>query len=130
MKFRTGVYVVSLCLLLAGCGQEEKQSAEAEVPKPLEVAIKGPELVNVNENVTFEAHVTYGKEKVKDADDVQFEVEKENAEGQGNMIEGKRNKEGGYQITTSFTEPGTYTVQSHVTAKGSHNMPKMKVQVQ
>lgn len=118
-----------MCGLLMGCGLNQEQEASAEDPKMLDVKLNGPSEVGKNETVIFEAVVTYGNEKVEDADDVQFEIEKENAEGQGDMIKAKHRKGGIYEVATDFQEPGIYTVQSHVTAKDSHNMPKIRIEV-
>lgn len=122
------VCLVSICGFLIGCGVDQEQEASAE-PKMLDVKLNGPSEVSKDETVIFKAVVTYGDEKVENADDVQFEIEKENAEGQGEMIEAKHRKDGIYEVETDFQEPGIYTVQSHVTAKDSHNMPKIRVEV-
>ncbi|WP_393959369.1 FixH family protein [Priestia megaterium] len=131
MKKRISTYVISLCLLLTACGQETSQSTNAEQPKPLDVNLQGPEVLQKNESGTYKAEVTYGDEKVKndDVEMIEFEIEKKDAEGKGKMLKPKQVEEGVYEIQTSFADPGTYTVQSHVSAKGTHNMPLITVTV-
>ncbi|MED3863699.1 FixH family protein [Priestia megaterium] len=131
MKKRISISIISLCLLLTACGQEPAQSTNAEQPKPLDVNLQGPEALQKNESGIYKAEVTYGDEKVKndDVEMIEFEIEKKDGEGKGKMLKPKQVGEGVYEIQTSFSEPGTYTVQSHVSAKGTHNMPLITVTV-
>ncbi|UYP10166.1 MULTISPECIES: FixH family protein [Priestia] len=131
MKKRISIFIISLCLLLTACGQEPAQSTNAEQPKPLDVNLQGPEALQKNESGIYKAEVTYGDEKVKndDVEMIEFEIEKKDDEGKGQMLKPKQVGEGVYEIQTSFSEPGTYTVQSHVSAKGTHNMPLITVTV-
>lgn len=131
MKKRISIFIISLCLLLTACGQEPVQSTNAEQPKPLDVNLQGPEALQKNESGIYKAEVTYGDEKVKndDVEMIEFEIEKKDDEGKGQMLKPKQVGEGVYEIQTSFSEPGTYTVQSHVSAKGKHNMPLITVTV-
>ncbi|MGG0334675.1 FixH family protein [Priestia aryabhattai] len=131
MKKRISIFIISLCLLLTACGQEPVQTTNAEQPKPLDVNLQGPEALQKNESGIYKAEVTYGDEKVKndDVEMIEFEIEKKDDEGKGQMLKPKQVGEGVYEIQTSFSEPGTYTVQSHVSAKGTHNMPLITVTV-
>lgn len=131
MKKRISIFIISLCLLLTACGQEPVQSTNAEQPKPLDVNLQGPEALQKNESGIYKAEVTYGDEKMKndDVEMIEFEIEKKDDEGKGQMLKPKQVGEGVYEIQTSFSEPGTYTVQSHVSAKGTHNMPLITVTV-
>ncbi len=131
MKKRISISIISLCLLLTACGQEPAQSTNAEQPKPLDVNLQGPGALQKNESGIYKAEVTYGDEKVKndDVEMIEFEIEKKDGEGKGKMLNPKQIGEGVYEIQTSFSEPGTYTVQSHVSAKGTHNMPLITVTV-
>lgn len=131
MKKRISIFIISLCLLLTACGQEPAQSTNAEQPKPLDVNLQGPGALQKNESGIYKAEVTYGDEKVKndDVEMIEFEIEKKDDEGKGQMLKPKQVGEGVYEIQTSFSEPGTYTVQSHVSAKGTHNMPLITVTV-
>ncbi|AEN89087.1 FixH family protein [Priestia megaterium] len=131
MKKRISISIISLCLLLTACGQEPTQSTNAEQPKPLNVNLQGPEALRKNESGNYKAEVTYGDEKVNndDVELIEFEIEKKDGDGKGKMLKPKQIGEGVYEIQTSFSEPGTYTVQSHVSAKGTHNMPLITVTV-
>lgn len=131
MKKRISISIISLCLLLTACGQEPAQSTNAEQPKPLNVNLQGPEALRKNESGNYKAEVTYGNEKVNndDVELIEFEIEKKDGDGKGKMLKPKQIGEGVYEIQTSFSEPGTYTLQSHVSAKGTHNMPLITVTV-
>ncbi|MBM7703832.1 FixH family protein [Metabacillus iocasae] len=129
---KKAVFLLALSLTFLGaCGQGNSTNdpVAEEEPKMLEVDLTGPEKVNLDEEVTFKATVTHGDEKVDDADDVQFEVWESEKKEESEMIDAKHEGEGVYSITKAFSEEGMYTIQSHVTARKSHNMPKMNVVV-
>lgn len=112
--------------LLAACGNQNHEQSEQEV-FPLEVNLQVPATANPNEEVTLSAEVMYGEEKVQDANEVKFEIWKQSAKESSEMIEAKHKGDGIYEITYSFPEDGVYFVQSHVTAKNQHNMPKKQI---
>ncbi len=129
-----------LMLVLAACGDQESHEGHSEDEshgdheedpsmEALEVKLNGPEEVKQGETVTFKAMVTQGKEHVADADEVTFEVWKEGTKDDSQMIEASNDGEGMYSIETTFDEEGTYFVQSHVTARSMHTMPKQQVTV-
>lgn len=62
--------------LLGACGstQDQNNGVSDKVPEVLEVELEGPDTADVNEKVVFTALVTQGDEKVKDADEVEFEI--------------------------------------------------------
>lgn len=103
--------------------QEQEQSLQM-----VEVAIVLPERIKVEEQTTISAKVTQGDDNVDDALDVLFEIWKDDQEDH-DRIEGKHQKNGIYAVEKSFTEPGTYYIISHVTARGMHVMPKQEFQV-
>ncbi|MCF6136562.1 FixH family protein [Pseudalkalibacillus berkeleyi] len=125
-----------LVLLLAACGEEKDQDnhdGHNENNEPsmeaLEVKLEGPEEVKQGESVTFSAMVTQGEEKVSDADEVMFEIWKEGAKKDSMMMKAESDGEGKYSVKTTFEEDGNYIVQSHVTARSMHTMPKQQVTV-
>ncbi|MEW8971915.1 MAG: FixH family protein, partial [Mesobacillus sp.] len=64
-------------LIMTGCSQQEVE----EEPQFLEVKLTAnPEKAQLNEEITFEAKVTYGTEEVEDADEVKFEIWRSQAE--------------------------------------------------
>jgi pullulanase/glycogen debranching enzyme len=109
-------------MMTAACSQPEVE----EEPQLLDVQLTViPEKAQVNEEITFEAKVTYGPEEVKDADEVKFEIWRAHAEEHEKIV--VEHKENGiYRLKKSFKEEGTYYLVSHVTARSMHNMPKIE----
>ncbi|MDP4169835.1 MAG: FixH family protein [Bacillota bacterium] len=112
----------ALMVLSAGCtsngGMNEKE------PKMLNVDLSvTPEKGKINTPITFKAKVTYGEEKVKDANEVSFEIWR-SKDKQHEKIKIHHEKDGIYRLDKSFSKEGTYYIVSHVTARGMHNMPK------
>ncbi|RBW69651.1 FixH family protein [Bacillus taeanensis] len=114
-------------LVLSGCGNDDTQNQaenNEQLPQLIEVNLSvNPENPQPNEEVTLQAVVTQGSEKVDDADEVAFEVWKDGEE-EHEKIEGNHQGGGLYSITKTFKEAGVYYVVSHVTARDMHNMPK------
>ncbi|VEF48974.1 putative lipoprotein [Bacillus freudenreichii] len=130
MKFKLWPIVIGmLVLILAACGKAGNEESEDDIPKPLDVELELQETADVNEAVPFKAIVTQGDEKIKDADEVEFEVWEEGKKEDSEMIEAKNNNDGTYEAEKSFDTDGVYTVQVHVTARGLHTMPKKTVRV-
>ncbi len=109
-------------LLLAGCSKEtDPQNEEIEF---LEVnLVVDPEQAIVNETIRFTADVSFGKDKVTDADEVKFEIWRSQSEEHEEIVV-QHSKDGRYELEKQFSEEGTYYVYAHVTARGMHNMPK------
>lgn len=113
---------VLLGLLTTACAQQEVE----EEPQFLEVELTAnPEKAQLNEEVTFEAKVTYGTEEVKDADEVKFEIWRSQAEEHEKIVV-EHDENGIYRLKKSFGEEGTYYIIAHVTARSMHNMPKIE----
>ncbi|MCK1991105.1 hypothetical protein GW626_12240 [Peribacillus muralis] len=108
----------TMFIMLAGCGKEE------EIPRMLNVDLAvDPIQGEVKEPVKFRAKVTYGDEKVNDADDVSFEIWLANSDDH-DKVAAKHKGNGIYEIEKTFDEEGTYYVYAHVTARDMHSMPK------
>lgn len=113
---------VLLGLLATACAQQEVE----EEPQFLEVELTAnPEKAQLNEEITFEAKVTYGTEEVKDADEVKFEIWRSQAEEHEKIVV-EHDENGIYSLDKSFGEEGTYYIIAHVTARSMHNMPKIE----
>jgi YtkA-like len=119
---KMGIASLLFLLLFAGCSKEaDPQNEEIEF---LEVNLTiDPEHANVNETIRFTADVSFGKDKVTDADEVKFEIWRSQSE-QHEEIVVEHSKDGKYELVKQFSEEGTYYVYAHVTARGMHNMPK------
>lgn len=117
-------------LVLAACGKAEEadQGASTEV-LPLDVELTVTEQAEIGETVTMEAVVTYGDEKVEDADKVVFEVWEEGKKEDSTMIDAVNEKNGSYTAETTFDHDGLFHIQSHVDAKQLHSMPVKKVTI-
>ncbi|WP_082193856.1 FixH family protein [Bacillus sp. 37MA] len=72
----------------------------------------------------MKVRLTQDQENVEDAEDVQFEIWKANSQEESELIEAKYEKEGIYSVKKTFQEDRIYYVQTHVTARGMHVMPK------
>lgn len=114
--------------LLAACGKEPDNGSAVEV-LPLEVELTVIEQADVGDTVMMEALVTYGDEKVSDADKVVYEVWEEGKKDDSVMIDSVNEKDGTYTAETSFEHDGLFNVQVHVDAKDLHTMPLKQVTV-
>jgi hypothetical protein len=119
------IAMIGLAVLLSGCGQTKQ---EAEEPAILDVKIDVKSPIKLNKKTEIACIVTYGNEKVTDADEVKFEIWKHGSE-QHEMIKAPHKGDGTYAIEKAFAEPGTYSIVAHVTARNMHNMPKQDVVV-
>ncbi|MFE8696633.1 FixH family protein [Cytobacillus sp. FJAT-53684] len=126
--------IVGICttlLLLAGCGNtsDTNNSSKEEVPEVLNAVLDIPENGELNEEIALVVTVTQGDAPVEDADEVEFEIWKAGQEDASEMVEAVHSENGKYSINHSFKENGLYTVQSHVTARDMHTMPKKTIQI-
>ncbi|MCA0985045.1 FixH family protein [Halobacillus yeomjeoni] len=128
------LFAISSVLLLAACGENTNENAnESEEIKRLDVEIstepKSADL-DVGEEFTVKAQVSYGQEKVEDADEVRFEFWKKGQESaEHEMIDGEHQSDGVYTMNKKVDEPGVYYVISHVQARDQHNMPKQELMI-
>ncbi|SDM19996.1 FixH family protein [Sediminibacillus halophilus] len=122
-------FLVIMLFGLAACGQSDNQGSgdDSADPQPLEVDLQVPEQADSGEAVSMTAKVTQGGENVGDADEVEFEVWQEGAKDDSEMIEAEYQEDGVYGIEKTFETDGTYFVQSHVTARQMHIMPKKSI---
>lgn len=120
--------LVAVPALLVGCGEKKEPAAlpEPEVAPIPEVEILTPKEVAINETIDLAAQVIQGGKKVDDAV-VQFEVWESGKRDQGQMIDGKLEKDGVYKATTKFDHDGVYYMYAHTTANGVHSMPKQQI---
>ncbi|MFK3960199.1 FixH family protein [Guptibacillus hwajinpoensis] len=134
-KIGSWVSILSISMVLAACGQDNANesnnasTAEETQVETLDVALDTPEKAEKGEAITFSATVTQGEEKVDDADEVMFEVWKEGSKEDSEMIEASHDGEGVYTADKEFDDAGKYFVQSHVTARDLHTMPKNEIMV-
>ncbi len=122
-------FLVIMLFGLAACGQSDNKGSgdENSKPQPLEVDLQVPEHADSGEAVSMTAKVTQGGENVGDADEVEFEIWQEGAKDDSEMIEAEYQEDGVYGIEKKFDADGTFIVQSHVTARQMHIMPKKSI---
>jgi len=123
MELKRIMYLLPCLLLLLAmlaCGQDQQQSA---LPVEAVFALE-PSQPAANDNVTFAVTVTQDGKPVDDASEVKFEWWKEGQEPHM-MLDATFQKDGLYIAKQSITEPGTYFVYYHVSARGTHTMKKI-----
>ncbi|MEC0242601.1 FixH family protein [Paenibacillus dokdonensis] len=103
---------VSSLILSAACSKEsggelkEAQKINVEVNTVQTVLIPGRAIL-------IDAHLTNGKQRVKDASKVSFEIWEKNSE-KHDTITATSLQDGTYRIKTMFSEGGVYYVKAHV----------------
>ncbi|GLB59749.1 FixH family protein [Cytobacillus sp. NCCP-133] len=123
--------IIASFLVLSGCSQSEQgESKEAEeVPQIIDAVLMVPETLDTGKEASLAVTIKQGSEAVTDADEVKFEIWKEGKKEDSEMVEAKHDSEGIYTANYTFPEEGIYSIQSHVTARSQHTMPKVSVQV-
>lgn len=135
------ILTVGLLIFLAACGNENHEKnnhsdhesskhASSDKPEALKVALDTPKEVKKGEDVELSAKVTLGKENVDDADEVMFEIVKDDDKETSEMKNAKESKNGVYKLNYTFEEAGNYNITSHVTARDQHTMPNKDITVQ
>lgn len=132
MMTRFGVVFGLIGLFVLGaCGTEE-EAESAAVPQsmePVEAELTVAATAETEETVPLSVKVTQDGQPVDDADEIKFEVWKNGAKEESDMIKASLTKDGVYEAETTFAEEAVYTVQVHVTARSMHTMPTTNVTV-
>lgn len=116
-------------MILTACNESTDTDDASDELQELKVDFEVPESVDVDETVEMKAIVTYGDEKVKDADEVEFEFWEQGNKDDSTTIESKNNEDGTYTAEISFDHDGTFEVYAHTTARDLHTMPKETITV-
>ncbi|MGD7007403.1 FixH family protein [Metabacillus sp. 84] len=121
MKKLTHFFVIAAAVIFfTGC-QGGKAS---DVPEMVEAEIMIPEKMEAGESHELKVRVTQGGDIVQDASIVEFEIWESGSKEDSEMIKAPHDGKGIYKIDKTFDHDGTYYVQTHVTAKDMHVMPK------
>ncbi|QTL48054.1 MULTISPECIES: FixH family protein [Priestia] len=120
---KLSILLLVLVIAVVGCSKGNEQKSQ-EVKGEIEV----PQTINANKTVSIEVLVTQGDKKIKNADAVQIQVEKEGYINQ-EMIDAKHQGNGAYSTDYTFKDDGEYTITAHVTIKGDMKMFTKKVTV-
>ncbi|ASV68405.1 hypothetical protein CKF48_14490 [Cytobacillus kochii] len=133
MKKWISTFSVIMIIFLAACGNAENDAnssgGEGSVPAAIDASISIPSQIKRNEEVRLEVTVTQGDESVEDADEVKFELWEDGKKDNGELIEAEHENDGKYVASYTFEKDAIYHIQSHVTARSMHTMPKVKVAV-
>lgn len=117
-------------VILTACGENKDEEAEnLDELKALEVEFEVPETAEVGETILLKAIVTYGDEKVEDADEVKFEYWEGENEDDSTTIESTNNGDGTYTAEMTFEREGVFSIYAHTTARDMHTMPKKTITV-
>ena len=129
---RFGVVFGLIGLFVLGACGTEKEAESAAVPQsmePVEAELTVAATAEKGEAVPLSVTVTQDGQPVDDADEIKFEVWKNDAKEESDMIKATLTKDGVYEAETTFAEEAVYTVQVHVTARSMHTMPTTNVTV-
>ena len=89
--------------------------------------VANPTLADVGETILLKAVVTYGDEKVDDADELNFEYWEEGNEDDSTTIASTNNGDGTYTAEITIERDGVFSIYAHTTARALHTMPKKSV---
>ncbi|MGM8214661.1 FixH family protein [Bacillaceae bacterium W0354] len=127
------LFVIMLMMMvgiLVACGSDkedksEPQNHEHESDELVELKVDFiiPEHVEVGETVELKAIVTYGDEKVTDAEEVVFEYWVKGNKEDSVMVDSENHGDGTYTAEVVFSEDAVYEMFAHTTAKDQHTMP-------
>ncbi|KNH20554.1 FixH family protein [Priestia megaterium] len=120
---KLSMLLIILVVAMVGCSKGNEQKSQ-EVKGEIQV----PQTIHANKPVSIETLVTQGDKKIKNADAVQIQVEKEGYINQ-EMIDAKHKGNGAYSTDYTFKDDGEYTITAHVTIKGDMKMFTKKVTV-
>ncbi|MFB4167855.1 FixH family protein [Virgibacillus sp. JSM 102003] len=120
-----------IIIVLTACGQSEEtdKGTTGDVVKAINAKLEVPKKADKEQDVTFSVTVTQDNKPVEDASEVEFEIWKEGLKDKSEMIAAEHSGDGKYTVQKSFDEAGVYHVQSHVTARTMHTMPKEKISI-
>ncbi|MGP4105551.1 FixH family protein [Virgibacillus sp. L01] len=127
-KMMTLLFII---IVLAACGQSEDTDtgASGDVVKAIDAKLDVPEKADKDQDITFSVTVTQDNKPVEDASEVEFEIWKDGLKDKSEMIAAEHTGDGEYTVQKSFDEAGVYHVQSHVSARTMHTMPKAEISI-
>ena len=133
MKKRFTLFFLLVTLLFVAACSNEPENEEVDAFQDLtvlQVEFIVPESAEAGEKITLEAMVTYGEEKVTDADEVTFEYWEADNRENSIMLDAHNNGDGTYTAEVVFEKNGIYEMYAHTTAKDMHTMPKKTITIE
>lgn len=118
---------IGALLFLGACNAEN--ATDTEVPEIIEADIQLPGEMDPGEEYQLQVAVSQGDEAVTDANEVVFELWNDSEGSDSIQVEADHVGEGIYEISQTFEDSAVYSVQTHVTARSLHIMPKRQFQV-
>src|SRR5699024_8540180 len=118
---------MSLMFGLAACGDKEEDKDQELLELGVDFVV--PETAEVGEEVELKAIVTYGDEKVTDAQQMDFEIWERGFEEESETIEAENHEDGTYTIQYTFEDDGIYEMYAHTTAHQLHTMLKKEITI-
>lgn len=128
MKKQMTFLLLSLGLVLTACSGGDNAKNE-ETPKVVEADIIIPETIEPNEETVLQVKLSQDGQPVDDANDVMFEVWNDVEGGESETHDASHVGDGIYEIKMTFEETALYSLQTHVTARDMHVMPKKQFAV-
>ncbi|HLR08916.1 MAG TPA: FixH family protein [Bacillota bacterium] len=128
MKKIRMMLVVLLLGILSACSGNNDAPDDSDELASLDVDFQLPESADLEETVELKAIVTYGDEKVTDAE-VEFEYWEKGDEENSTRIEAENNEDGTYTADVSFDRDGVFDIYAHTDAKGLHTMPLKSIMI-
>lgn len=127
-RILTALFLLACVLSITACAADSGDNT-AEGSLMVNADIRLPAEISKNKEETLSVAITQGDEAVDDASDVQFEIWKAESKEDSEMIKAVHKGKGIYEIKKTFSEDGAYFVQTHVTARDLHVMPKKEFTV-
>lgn len=111
-------------LFLSACSLEEDVATLYKKEIPLELEIIIPETFAANKQETIKVILTQDGKKVKGADDVRFEIWKQDGSVKFNKEQVLEEGNGVYSLSMTFDSDGLYYIKVHARNNGSEIMPQ------
>lgn len=133
MKLPIKLWIVSLSILIggftiSGCSAQDDAARQPLAPIKVNYSTSPESPVKAGTTVKIAVTVQQSGELVKDAQEVEFEIWKDNQD-KHDKVKAQQSSSGEYYIERQFTGEGTYYVMYHVTARDVHNMQKKELKV-
>lgn len=125
------ILLLLIVTVLSACSQDDNSSngSSDNVVRTIDANLQVPEKAEKNKVQIFSVTVTQNGKPVEDASEVEFEIWKDGLKDKSEMIKATHAGEGKYIVEKNFEENGVYHIQSHVSARSMHTMPKKEITI-
>ncbi|MFD2673611.1 FixH family protein [Marinicrinis sediminis] len=115
------IVLITSVALLSACQASDISVAQGDA---IEITMYAEEQLAINQPVELAVALTQQQQPVEDAGDVQIELWKKGERDGSRLVQADSLGDGWYGVTTTFESNGIYVMQTHITARGTHLMPK------